>query len=604
MDIAAGDRPDSQALVDILSNIHVNRQANVSKAFALGGNDLRSSVRNLIQGETPQQLAGGGESTFPLPQGPQEALRSLRQSELENLFDPTKATDATKLRNLILADERVQSLEGNFATGQELDETRKSALTLAYQQLATNIDQKISRLKSQDFNDDKIKGIMAGDLDRFLDSGELTSVVEAQETRITQFNVGQDEQERVEKLSTRQGKIDALKDWAFQNGVDISSNAITPGALAELQRKVPNTGIGQEFADLLESQIPVFQQQKQNIEFAKQKPEARQAKLGRALGFGVSGGPTFGTQRGGLTFGTAFDRGRQEAFQGSQADALARIDAQVKQAIIDDPNLDLPRFVEDLRRPGATFTTGFDPRDIGFLEEDVPAGVLPSLEGRPAPGFAQDIPGRIQQIREQQPTISGLLPGQVPGSLSEAQRFGFAPPTPPLAAGQPTIGGRAQGPRGGRLRPEFRFDRERINHLISDAAGGDVDLTRFLLERVGSPEFMDQFGQESRELDIQEREEDKFSVAHTFESVRDPSGELTGAPGKFITTKTRRRATPGTTEQNVFSFAGFAKPRLAGLKTEFEDDPLTIARRETSRRRGRGFGGGQARFNVFGNRRF
>lgn len=551
-DVVTADRPDSQELMDILVDVRGNRQTNLQKASGLSGNDLRVSAQKLIEAETPQQLAAG-ESTFPLPEGPQDALRTLRQSELEDFFDPSKPINANALRDRLLADERVQALEGNFATGQELDETRKNALGLAFQQIATTLNGQINNLKDRGFTDDEIKVIMARNLDSFLDAGDLAGIVGEQEARISEFTAQQDEQERLEKLATPEGKKKAFNDLAFQIGFDTKS--IPPEALAELQRRVPDTGIDQRYLSSLEGKIPQLQQQQRNIEFAGQKPEQRQAQIGGALGFETQArGLTFGAQRGGLTFGTAFDRDRQTAFEGSRANALARLDVQVQNALIEDPSLDISGFVEDLQGPGLTFN---------------------------AQGFAQDVPERIAQIREQQPTITGLLPGQVPGSLSETQRFGPTPPTPPLAVGQPTIGGVPQGPRGGRLPPRFDLDRAGINQLVTEAAGDDPELRQLLFSRIDDPVFVNRFLTQSRQADIQEREEPNERVAHTFDS----------STGKFMTTRTRRRSTPGTTSQNVFRLSTFARSNIKRLKAGF-----------TPRRRFRG--GGQARFDVFGRGRF
>ncbi|MCH8850577.1 MAG: hypothetical protein IIC89_07110, partial [Chloroflexi bacterium] len=120
-------------------------------------------------------------------------------------------------------------------------------------------------------------------------------------------------QKRAETPSIR---MDELKDFLVNNGFDPKD--IDSQQLAALALNMPDTGIDQAYADEVLNVFPVLQQQKLNADFAAQKPEDRQAQIGGALGFGTQDGPTFGTQRGGITFQTPFDTARQEALASSQ----------------------------------------------------------------------------------------------------------------------------------------------------------------------------------------------------------------------------------------------------------------------------------------------
>ena len=146
----------------IFTDIGANLPTILTEARDTPGKNLVQRVRNIVEKETPEDIAAG-KSVFPtsIVGSQDEAVQALRQGELEDFFDLSKTLTANEVRDKILADTRTQSLEGNFATGQELEATRKDALTRTYQEITSAINARITALKNdpEQFTDDEIKGI-------------------------------------------------------------------------------------------------------------------------------------------------------------------------------------------------------------------------------------------------------------------------------------------------------------------------------------------------------------------------------------------------------------------------------------------------------------
>ncbi len=497
---------------------------------------LRQAFTNVLQSETPGEVASGNSifQSVGLAGVSAEDIDSFLGNQDAFVSDVINRLDPSFNPSTTVDEEQTTTLSQAHIRAKDVFKRQFDALVAGGTEPAEAAVGLIRQL--QDLTQEDFQGLIQG---------------------VTQETQALEAQERAENPATRKKEFN---DFLINNGVDPAS--ISDQARSALELRMPPEGITEEFSREFERMLPSLQQQQRNIEFAEKPAGQRQADIGGALGFGAT---TFGTQEGGFTFRTPTQTSQQRALGASQASAAAALDARGIS----------PGDIGGLVTPGRTF--GLDRGDL------------------PVEGFAQDVPGRIAQIRAEQPTIEGLLPFQVPGSLSEELQFGANPPTPPLTFGQPTIGGRPSAPRS-REFPLFELDvpdSAEFQELAGRLAGGDIDLQRVLLSRFGSPGFRQEAIADARTRALAERESDRFSVDRTF------NREI----GRFESTRERVRPTAGTTTlPSRASITRFAERELPRFRREFEASPV-FAEREVQRRNRRLRRPGQATFRRLGSGR-